>query len=93
MNQGTRYEQALREQERAERNRRIEARKFLANPAQPSAFSILDAIAADPNVSPTFGRCIVGRPTMAEKLAAKREEYEADARGADLYFARGGSGE
>jgi uncharacterized protein (UPF0147 family) len=82
-----------RESRRAAIEERAEAKRFLENPATPTAFSILDAIAADPNVSPAFGRCIVGRPTLAEKLAAKREEYDADARGADLYFARGGSGE
>jgi hypothetical protein len=55
--------------------------------------TIADFLAADKNVSPAYQRAVIGRPTLEEKLAAKREEYDADARGADLYFARGGSGE
>jgi hypothetical protein len=93
VNQGTRYEQALREQERDERNKRILARRFPETPETPSCFSILDAIKADPNVDPAFGRCIVGRPSLAERLAAKSEEYDADARGHDLWLARGGRDE
>jgi hypothetical protein len=92
VNQGTRYEQALREQERRERNARIERRKYLANPAPVTAFSILDAIKADPNVSPAF-RAVIRPTTLAERIAYKcGHEYE-NRLSADLYFARGGSGE
>jgi hypothetical protein len=81
VNQGTRYEQALRDQERVERNKLIESRKFLETPETPSAFNILDAIKADPNVSPAL-RAVIRPTTLAERLAAKREEYDGDASGA-----------
>jgi hypothetical protein len=84
VNQGTRYEWAIEEEVRLERNRRIEARRFAPDPEPTSAFSILDAIAADPNVAPALRR------TLSD---VKREEIAADARGEDLWLMRGGRDE
>lgn len=64
-------------------------RRFAAEPEPITGFSILDAIARDPNVSPTF-RAAIRPTTLEERLAAKREEVESDARGEDLWLARGG---
>jgi hypothetical protein len=69
VNQGTRYEWAIDEEVRLERNRRIEARKYLEIPATPSAFSILDAIARDPTVSPAFQDALT-----PEEIAIEAEE-------------------
>jgi hypothetical protein len=89
VNQGTRYEQALREQERRERNARIERRKYLANPAPVTAFSILDAIAADPNVSPAY-RAVIRPTTLAERIAYKCGQSAENSFGEALWHARGG---
>lgn len=56
--------------------KRTEELRFSAAP-----FSILDAIKADPNVSPAL-RAVIRPTTLAERLAAKREEYDGDASGA-----------
>jgi hypothetical protein len=57
--------------------------------------SIYSLIQNDPNLSESFKAVFatIARPTLEEKLAAKREEIEADARGEDLWLARGGSPE
>jgi hypothetical protein len=65
------------------------------NGRRENAVNLTDLLLADPNVAESFKKVFatVGRPTLEEKLAAKREEIEADARGEDLWLARGGSPE
>jgi hypothetical protein len=64
--------------------KRTEELRFSAAP-----FSILDAIKADPNVSPAF-RCVIGRPTLAERIAYKQEQSREDFGAEQLWRARGG---
>jgi hypothetical protein len=83
---GTRYEWAIDEEVRRERNRRIEARRFLPTPAPPTGW---------PPLQP--------EDNLVERMEAiwpksrisdvKREEIAADARGEDLWLARGGRDE
>jgi hypothetical protein len=77
------------ESRRAAIEERAEAKRFLEDPAPVTAFSILDAIAAQPHVDPAF-RAVIRPTTLAERIAYKCGQSAENSFGEALWHARGG---
>jgi hypothetical protein len=82
MNCGTRHELQMQAEQHAERVKRIEARRFLQQPETPTGWGT--ALRPEDNLSERMARVW---PRVSD---VKAEEIAADARGEDLWLARGG---